>query len=117
MTQSIIGCNQKIINMRITYKNAPIHILEKFTFKNSDLTYKKFKECGGLDHCIIIQTCNRVEIYGCSKKLDENKIINVWASLVELSSDDFLKVIQISKGKSAVLHLLKLASGLDSLVI
>ena len=36
--------NQKIINARVTFRNSPIHILEKFTIKDIDNAYQQFKK-------------------------------------------------------------------------
>ena len=59
--------NQNIINARVTFRNSPIHILEQFTIKDMDDAYDKFKKESGLDECVIIQTCNRIELFGKSK--------------------------------------------------
>jgi glutamyl-tRNA reductase len=50
-----------IVNARVTFKNSPIHILEKFTFKDLDSAYESFKKHSGLEEVVILQTCNRVE--------------------------------------------------------
>jgi hypothetical protein len=60
------GQNENI-NARVTYRNAPMHLLEKFTFKDVDKAHKVFLEGAGFDECVILQTCNRVEIFGAAK--------------------------------------------------
>jgi len=59
--------NQNIINARVTFRNSPIHILEKFTIKDIKEAYEQFKKYSDLDECVIIQTCNRIELFGKSK--------------------------------------------------
>lgn len=105
-----------IINARVTYRNAPIHLLEKFTFKDIDDAHKAFLEKAGFDECVILQTCNRVEVFAAAKDPDEAKLLEEWAYSVGLSEKDFAKV-ELSRGRDAVMHLMKLASGLDSLVV
>jgi glutamyl-tRNA reductase len=117
MTMSIVAQSLQVINARVTYRNAPIHLLERFTFKDLVRSYKAFLEKTGLKECIIIQTCNRVEVFAASENLDERKLLEEWASTVCLSNKEFGNIIEIDKGKDVVLHLLKLASGLDSLVV
>ena len=63
-----------IVNARVTYRNAPMHLLEKFTFKDVDKAHKVFLEGAGFDECVILQTCNRVEIFGAAKDPDEDKL-------------------------------------------
>lgn len=105
-----------IINARVTYRNAPIHLLEKFTFKDIDDAHKAFLEKAGFDECVILQTCNRVEVFAAAKDPDGAKLLEEWASSVGLSEKDFANV-ELSRGRDAVMHLMKLASGLDSLVV
>jgi glutamyl-tRNA reductase len=105
-----------VVNARVTYRNAPIHLLEKFTFKDIDSAHKTFLKKAGLQECVILQTCNRVEVFAASKNPDEHRLLEEWASAVGLSEKDFAGV-EISRGKEAVMHLMKLASGLDSLVV
>ena len=65
----------EIINARVTYRNAPMHLLEKFTFKDIDKAHRRFLEKAGFDECVILQTCNRVEIFGAAKDIQEHKLL------------------------------------------
>jgi glutamyl-tRNA reductase len=105
-----------IVNARVTYRNAPIHMLEKFTFKDIDNAHKAFLKKAGFEECVILQTCNRVEVFAAAKNPDEGGLLEEWASSVGLAEKDFENV-EISRGRDAVMHLMKLASGLDSLVV
>ena len=106
-----------VINARITYRNAPIHLLEKFAFADIIHAYNIFKNKAGLQECVILQTCNRVEIFGVSQGSDSGRLLDGWASAVGLSKSEFQNVVEISSDRDVMLHLLKLAAGLDSLVI
>lgn len=112
MTQSL-----QIINARVTFRNAPIHLLEKFAFIDIDYAHKKFLEKCSISECVIIQTCNRIEVFGAGTAPDEKKLLEVWGSIVSLTIEEFTNRVEISKDRDVVLHLLRLASGLDSLVI
>jgi glutamyl-tRNA reductase len=106
-----------IINARVTFHNSPIHVLEKFTFKNIDSAYEYFREYSGLKECVILQTCNRVEIFGLSNNFNIQKIKKTWASLAGLEEIAFKENFEISENMDVYLHLLKLTSGLDSMVV
>jgi glutamyl-tRNA reductase len=106
----------RIINARVTYRNAPMHLLEKFTFKDIDKAHKLFIERAGFDECVILQTCNRVEIFGTARDADEHRLLDEWVSVAGLSEKD-LGSIEINTGKDAIEHLMRLASGLESLVL
>ena len=105
-----------VVNARVTYRNAPIHLLEKFTFKDIDGAHKAFLGKADFEECVILQTCNRVEVFVAAKDPDEARLIEEWASSVGLTENDFANA-EISWDREAVMHLMKLASGLDSLVV
>ena len=70
-----------------------------------------------LQECIILQTCNRVEIYGVGINPDYDNLINTWSSLINLPADQVKNNVIINDGEEALKHLVKLTSGLDSLVV
>ncbi|HET9805567.1 MAG TPA: glutamyl-tRNA reductase [Nitrososphaeraceae archaeon] len=115
---TLVNKSLNLLNFRITYKEAPIHLLEKFTFKDINSVYDSFLEHLQLKECLILQTCNRVEIFAViDEGLDLQKIICYWADYSNLSTEEFSKIVEIVKGERVIQHLLKLVSGLDSLVI
>jgi len=124
-----------VLNARVTFKNVPLHTLSKFTFKDIDAACAEFKKIDGVDECIIIQTASRVEIFTVSnveiddspdarraegKTLVLNQIKDTWVSLSSLEQidiDHFDQTLEVYKGDDVYLHLLRLASGLDSVVV
>ena len=124
-----------VLNARVTFKNVPLHTLSKFTFKDVDAACLEFKKIPGVDECIIIQTASRVEIFTVSnvetddspdarraegKTLVLNQIKDTWVSLSSLEQidiDHFDQTLEVYKGDDVYLHLLRLASGLDSVVV
>ena len=62
------------------------------------------------------ETCNRVEIYLVMENYRHNNILNLWFDIAKISSES-IKYIEINQGKKVISHLLRLASGLESLVI
>ena len=108
---------KNIINARVTFRKSPIHVLERFTFKDIDDAYSRFKEHAGLSEFVILQTCNRVELFGAAKKFDIEKIKKTWASLSGLEENAFKENLELSENIEVFDHLLKLTSGLDSMVV
>ena len=126
-----------IVNAQVTFKNVPLHILSKFAFKDTIEACKKFKEVPDVKGCIIIQTASRVEIFASSsstingdeqshdvrKPSTKNVITDIKNTWIELSSleqidiDHFDQIIEIYKGDDVYRSLLRLASGLDSVVV
>ena len=109
--------SSQFVNIRVTFKNSPIHILEKFAFKDVFDAHQHLLNLADLQECIILQTCNRVEIYGVGINPDYDNLINAWSSLINLPADQVKNNVIINDGEEALKHLVKLTSGLDSLVV
>jgi len=127
--------NFDIINARVTFKNLPVYKLEKFSFKDVAAACDSFKKIPGVSECLVIQTTNRVEIYTVissdvgeapdarrieGKGLVLNKIKETWQSLTEQDQydlDHFDQTIEVYRNDDVYPNLLRLACGLDSLVV
>ncbi|WP_458746154.1 glutamyl-tRNA reductase [Candidatus Nitrosocosmicus sp. T] len=109
--------SSQFVNIRVTFKNSPIHILEKFAFKDIFNAHQSLLNSSELQECIILQTCNRVEIYGVGINPHYDNIINAWSSLINLPADQVKNNVIVNDGEDALKHLVKLTSGLDSLVV
>ena len=117
MTAYLSLQSSQFVNLRVTFKNSPIHVLEKFTFKDIYSAYRTLINSTELEECLILQTCNRVEIYGAGNNPQQGKIIELWSSLIGSTIDEVKSNVIVDEGKEAIKHLAKLTSGLDSLVV
>ena len=106
-----------IVNARVTFQRSPIHVLEKFTFKDTGRALAEFKNRSGFEECVIVQTCNRVEVYGAGSKIDRDKISKTWSELAGIKEDAVCKNVEFSGGSEVTSHLLHLTSGLESMVL
>ncbi|MDW0232326.1 MAG: glutamyl-tRNA reductase [Nitrososphaeraceae archaeon] len=106
----------KLLNVRVTHKKSPIHVLEKFTFKDIGKAYREFLTSNGIRECVIIQTCNRVELFLALEKIDIDSIFETWRKNTEIRDLSF-EYAEVDQGKGAINHLLRLTSGLESLVV
>ena len=127
--------NFQIMNARVTFNNVPIHKLTNFSFKDISSACKSFMEIESVSQCVIVQTSSRIEVFTVGnvqqgeipdarrtegKNLDINKILKTWASLVELNQfnlDHWDQTLEIYKNTDVYERLLRLASGLESLVV
>jgi len=112
---TVVTDELKLLNVRITHKKAPIHVLEKFTFKDIAKAHRVFLTAGNIRECVILQTCNRVELYLALERIDVDKIFDTWKSITERGLS--FESAEIDEGKEAIHHLLRLTSGLESLVV
>ena len=108
---------ENIINARVTFRKSPIHVLERFSFSDVDEAYSSFKKHAELRECVILQTCNRIEIFATGDEKDFDQIKKTWASIAGLEENAFIDNCEVSVNTEVYDHLLKLTSGLDSMVL
>ena len=108
-----------ILGICVTHKRASIPILESLTFKSEEKALKDFVSLGFVKECVIVQTCNRVEVYfSLDNYTDATKsLIRLWSRTAGVSEDIIRQVTEIYHGRETLLHLLHLASGLESMVV
>ena len=69
----------------------------------------------GIPGCLVLSTCNRTEIYGICRHPHE--LIEMLCENTHCQVDEFLAHGYIYKSNTAIEHLFKVASGLDSQII
>ncbi|MCW4033404.1 MAG: glutamyl-tRNA reductase [Candidatus Bathyarchaeota archaeon] len=110
-----------LINLRFTHKKFSMVYLEKVTFKDPNGVQEELLSLSCAEECIILQTCNRVEIYAVAKESNlrktGTKIEEYWRKSAELSKNEFNKFIEKSFKIDALTHLMRLASGLESMMV
>jgi len=96
-----------ITGASINHHLAPVEDIERARFKDTDVAILKLLSMGAAE-AMVLQTCNRVEIYAVSEEPDLLKKFLIAEGMppMELKRDD-----------EALRHLLRLACGLDSLII
>ncbi|WP_406533905.1 glutamyl-tRNA reductase [Methanobrevibacter sp.] len=95
-----------ILNLRVDHKIADIHSMEIIS-KDIDELFWKLQEKYSIGEYIEISTCNRKEYYINSDYISEDE---------ELLSHDNQSII-IEYGQSAIMHLLRMTSGLESMIV
>ncbi len=105
----------------LNHKRAPVEIREKVAFSQSKLAQtlgQLKKELSGAE-CLILSTCNRVEIYAATAnpRTAREKIAAFLIRHHQVPASDISRFFYEAEGREAVEHLFKVASGLDSLVL
>ncbi|MEM3437571.1 MAG: glutamyl-tRNA reductase [Nitrososphaerales archaeon] len=111
--------NINIVNVRITHKKARVPVIEAVTFKDKKSLLTEIHSKGNVDECVLLQTCNRVEFYVISK--DSGKIVKMLseylANKAGIVAEEVSKAIEVSLNRDALKHILKVASGLESMIV
>jgi glutamyl-tRNA reductase len=108
-----------ILNVRITHKTARVALMEALAFKDKTQALTELKSLEGVEECLYLQTCNRIEIYIVTEE-NENTLGLAKTFLTSRAGEqtpDALKAIETAVDKDAISHLLRVTSGIESMVI
>src|SRR3954468_16871908 len=107
----------KLFAAGVSHKTAPVEVREQLAVKQSEIADLAFvlKCFGHLDEIVLLSTCNRVEIYGTTRQATGH--INALLQLLCAEPRDLNPHIYLYEGAAAVRHLLRVAAGLDSMVL
>jgi glutamyl-tRNA reductase len=111
--------NTDIINVRITHKTAHVPLMEAVSFKDKIDAYKEVRLLDGVQESVLIQTCNRIELYLVSNDRDKTvkAAVEYLCNRMPTHKVEVDKAIEYSVNQGALNHLLRVTSGLESMVI
>ncbi|MDM7912731.1 MAG: glutamyl-tRNA reductase [Methanotrichaceae archaeon] len=101
----------EIASMLVTHRKASIDEIEKAWHGDVETLLKWVGSHDLVEECAVLKTCNRVEIYVVSPRGE--KVLFELAKKARVSS----RIIDFHDHDESLLHLLRLASGLESMII
>lgn len=113
MTLLVIGLN---------HRTTPVELREKL-YLRADKLYSVLKDLHHhsdvIEETAILSTCNRLEVYVATHTIveAEHTILSFMSQYYEISKDELRPFLYVHQGKAAIRHLMRVASGLDSMVL
>lgn len=103
----------------LNHRSAEVAVREAFALSDADCRILDVIPLGGgIRESLILSTCNRVEIMAVSDGGDARQtIVSLWADRCGKHCTDLEPYLYVLEGREAVVHLFRVASGLDSLVL
>lgn len=106
-----------LLALGLSHKTAPVAIRERFAFTTDEIqsALDDLQQETGVHEALLLSTCNRTEIY-CygSTKLE---VLAWWQSRRALQANALTPYVYHHNNHMAVSHLMRVAAGLDSLVV
>ncbi len=103
----------------LNYKNADVDLRKRLAFSQavcnkiiSALIKSKY-----ISECVMLCTCNRTEVYYCGERSSEKYVVAALAEGSGIIEELLSKNLLFFHGDNAILHLFKVACGIDSMVI
>ncbi len=110
-----------LVIVGLNHKTSPVEIREKLSFPAQTIEepLKRLTSQYGLNECVILSTCNRVEVLAISHEMEKGiwqikRFLSEYHDIPLEQLDDHLYVHQ---GEDAVKHLFRVGAGLDSMVM
>lgn len=107
----------------LNHKTAPVHVREQLAFNEEQIaefcaTYRKAESDGEI---VVLSTCNRSEVYfsitrSCEQR-DFRMVSNLLETFGEIGGEELDAAVYRHSDRIAVDHLLRVVSGLDSMVL
>ncbi|WP_040726191.1 glutamyl-tRNA reductase [Thiomicrorhabdus sp. Kp2] len=110
----------KLCTLGVNHETAPVDIRETVSFSSESAlrAIEELKQQALVSECIILSTCNRTEIYCILKESHLEESIHNWLhNFFELDSKSLSPYLYVHHDLEAVKHIMRVASGLNSLVL
>jgi glutamyl-tRNA reductase len=110
-----------ILTLGVSFRRAPIELLERLAFTDDDLTkaYRLADDLEGLEGAVILSTCNRVEAYGevASYHAGFLALKQLLTQTRGVAAEELADPMYAHWERDVADHLFSVASGLDSMVL
>lgn len=110
-----------IVVVGLSHKTAPVEVREKLSISENQAGTAIAKLCSypHIAEAAILSTCNRLEIYVAVMSVEQatKEVKQFLAEHSNLSLDDLNQHLFVLPQQDAVMHLMQVAAGLDSLVL
>lgn len=103
----------------IDHTKAKLDVRSVFSLTKRKMAeaYASFRDIPGIDGCVLLSTCNRMEIWLSGTEDVIGSPVDLLCTFLGVSLDLYETYFQVRAGASAVDHLFRLAAGLESMII
>ena len=110
-----------VLVVGVSHRSAPVSLLERVTVGVADTesVLAELRASDPVGEAVVLATCNRVEVYTDSDAFHAgvDAVSDLLSRLSGVPLDELAKHLYVHWEGQAVLHLFRVASGLDSMVV
>jgi len=101
----------------LNHRTAPLKLREQMAQTDEDV--RRALARLALDEAAIVATCNRLEIYGVAQDVEQAQAdaIEYFTQLGRCTPEQIERYLYIRQGQDAAAHLMRVAAGLDSMIL
>lgn len=108
-----------LLALGINHKTAPVALREKVAFTPDSLVeaLASLRKVDGVDESVIVSTCNRTELYVNTQHESATALLEWLSNFHHVEVDEIANNSYVLAADDAVKHIMRVASGLDSLIL
>ncbi|MFO1434029.1 MAG: glutamyl-tRNA reductase [Candidatus Competibacteraceae bacterium] len=108
-----------LLALGINHKTAPVEVRERLAFAPEKLpdALQALQGCSGIREAVILSTCNRTELYCSLESIDSRALLSWLEGYHALPPGEIQTYLYHYFEQAAVRHILRVAAGLDSMVL
>ena len=109
-----------ILCLGVNHESAPVEVRERLAFAQKHLSESlhEIQALESIDEVVVLSTCNRVEIYAVSEKLEHgfDRLTEYMSQHFDVQVGELIDFYKLHN-EAAARHLFSVAGGLDSMVL
>jgi glutamyl-tRNA reductase len=108
-----------LLTLGLSHHTAPVATRERLAFTDAEIpdALLRLRALPGIEEAAILSTCNRTEIFAVAAPEDEARLLDWWLRERQAPQGSLESHTYILRDRNSVLHSLRVASGLDSMVL
>lgn len=110
-----------ILVIGLNHQTAPVEVREKFSLSEEELpsALRQLKHEHGVHQCVIVGTCNRMELYVVTDQIDRcvRGVYDYMEDTFQVSRQLFQQYVYRYQDDAALEHLLRVTTGINSMII
>jgi len=107
-----------LVSVGVSHKRASLATLDALTLRDLRDFYADLHAIRQIGESVVLQTCNRVEVFLEGKRDPPGEsVLRTWALATRFKLTELQRVAEVRTGEAVVDHLVRLASGLESMIV
>jgi glutamyl-tRNA reductase len=108
-----------LLTLGLSHHQAPLDVRERVAFPDAELpdALGRLRALPGVAESAIVSTCNRTELMAVAGDADEQRLLEWWRRERQLPEGLLEQYRYAHRDHGSILHNLRVASGLDSMIV
>lgn len=108
-----------LITLGLSHHSTPIDLRERMAFAEADLpeALARLRAVSGVSEAAILSTCNRTELFAVTDPEAQARLLDWWRQERQIEAATLTPHVYTHQDRASVIHTLRVASGLDSMVL